>query len=57
MGKDHLASLFCGGTIYQAFLGALDYHRWHSPVSGTIETIYQIPGTYYLDQSQFISFD
>jgi phosphatidylserine decarboxylase len=38
---------FIGGTVYQAFLSALKYHRWHSPVSGTIEKVYIVPGTYY----------
>ena len=33
---DPVAEQFVGGTIYQAFLSALSYHRWHSPVSGTI---------------------
>jgi len=26
---------FVGGTVYQAYLSAENYHRWHSPVSGT----------------------
>jgi len=55
--KHHLALHFEGGTIYQAFLSALFYHRWNSPVDGVIEDIYSIDGTYYLDQSQFIPFD
>lgn len=38
---------FEGGTVYQAFLSALKYHRWHSPVSGTILKAYVKPGTYY----------
>jgi phosphatidylserine decarboxylase len=38
---------FVGGTIYQAFLSALSYHRWHSPVSGTIVASKVIDGTYY----------
>jgi phosphatidylserine decarboxylase len=55
--KEHIAKYFEGGTVYQAFLSALYYHRWHSPVDGVIEDIYAIDGTYYLDQSQFIPFD
>jgi phosphatidylserine decarboxylase len=55
--KHHYADLFEGGTVYQAFLSALFYHRWHAPVDGVIEDIYEIPGTYYLDQSQFIPYD
>lgn len=41
------ANRFAGGTVYQAFLSALSYHRWHSPVSGTIKKAYVVPGTYY----------
>jgi phosphatidylserine decarboxylase len=38
--KEHLAKHFVGGTVYQAFLSALFYHRWHAPVDGVIEDIY-----------------
>lgn len=38
---------FVGGTIYQAFLSATKYHRWHSPIDGTIVDAYLVPGTYY----------
>ncbi|KAK7030972.1 hypothetical protein VNI00_013920 [Paramarasmius palmivorus] len=38
---------FIGGTIYQAFLSPLDYHRWHAPVDGTVTKTVIIPGTYY----------
>lgn len=38
---------FVGGTIYQAFLSALSYHRWHSPVSGRVVKAYVRDGTYY----------
>lgn len=44
---DPLADQFVGGTIYQAFLSALSYHRWHSPVSGKIVKQYTVDGTYY----------
>jgi len=47
LNGDELASQFVGGTIYQAFLSALNYHRWHSPVDGKIIKAYNIPGTYY----------
>jgi phosphatidylserine decarboxylase len=40
---------FVGGTVYQAFLSADNYHRWHSPVTGTIMRIEQVPGTYYAE--------
>lgn len=47
LGQDELAQKFTGGTIYQAFLSALSYHRWHAPVSGTIKKAFNIDGTYY----------
>lgn len=49
LAHDDLASLFVGGTIYQAFLSALSYHRWHCPVSSTIEKIHFEDGTYYAE--------
>jgi phosphatidylserine decarboxylase len=42
-----LASQFTGGTVYQAFLSALSYHRWHAPVSGKVLATEIVPGTYY----------
>lgn len=47
LAYDELAPLFIGGTVYQAFLNALSYHRWHSPVSGKIVKAYVVDGTYY----------
>lgn len=47
LGHSELASQFSGGTVYQAFLSALSYHRWHSPVSGTIKKAFVVDGTYY----------
>lgn len=38
---------FVGGTVYQAFLSALSYHRWHAPVSGRVVALESVPGTYY----------
>jgi len=47
LAHDPLAKQFVGGTVYQAFLSALSYHRWHSPVSGTIVKAFVQDGTYY----------
>jgi len=47
LADDELVHKFEGGTVYQAFLSALSYHRWHSPVSGTIVKAYVQDGTYY----------
>jgi phosphatidylserine decarboxylase len=55
--KHHLVDTFVGGTVYQAYLNAINYHRWHAPVDGIIEDVYLIPGSYYLSQSQFIPYD
>jgi phosphatidylserine decarboxylase len=47
LAHDPWADLFTGGTIYQAFLSALSYHRWHSPVDGQIVKAFVHDGTYY----------
>lgn len=41
------AAEFAGGTVYQAFLSALSYHRWHAPVSGRVVALECVPGTYF----------
>ncbi|KAH0136695.1 hypothetical protein KCU67_g15974, partial [Aureobasidium melanogenum] len=38
---------FADCTVYQAFLSALSYHRWHAPVSGTIKKAFVQDGTYF----------
>lgn len=45
--NDPWTAKFEGGTLYQAFLSALSYHRWNSPVSGKIVKAYNLPGSYY----------
>lgn len=47
LGHDPLARHFGGGTVYQAFLSALSYHRWHAPVSGTVRRAFVRDGTYF----------
>lgn len=44
---------FIGGTVYQAFLSATKYHRWHSPVKGKIKKVEKVPGTYYSEIRSF----
>lgn len=39
-GDSSLTDKYEGGTIYQAFLSAESFHRWHSPVDGRIKTVY-----------------
>ena len=47
LGNDPFTPQFVHGTVYQAYLSGLSYHRWHSPVSGTIVRAFNIPGTYF----------
>lgn len=47
LAHDKLAKEFIGGTVYQAFLSALSYHRWHAPVSGKIVKAFVQDGSYF----------
>ena len=47
LADDESVEEFVGGTVYQAFLSATNYHRWHSPVAGTIVRAFVEEGTYY----------
>lgn len=47
LAHDKRSGEFVGGTIYQAFLSPLSYHRWHSPVDGVIIAAYVKDGTYF----------
>jgi len=47
LASPELVDQFVGGTVYQAFLSALNYHRWHSPISGTVVKAFVKQGTYY----------
>ncbi|KAI0636912.1 Phophatidylserine decarboxylase-domain-containing protein [Trametes polyzona] len=51
LDHDEYAPRFAGGTVYQAYLAATSYHRWHAPVDGTISRIVHVPGTYYAESS------
>ncbi|AOJ33315.1 phosphatidylserine decarboxylase family protein [Burkholderia metallica] len=42
-----LAERFVGGDLYQAYLSAYNYHRWHAPVRGVVTHAYRVHGTYY----------
>ena len=55
LGDTHLAKQFDGGSIVIARLAPQDYHRWHSPVSGTVENIKDLPGAYYTVNPQAIN--
>lgn len=47
LGGDEAVEAFVGGTVYQAYLSATNYHRWHSPVAGTVLRAFNVDGTYY----------
>lgn len=47
LAHDKHAKEFADGSIYQAFLSALSYHRWHSPISGKIKRAFVAEGTYF----------
>jgi phosphatidylserine decarboxylase len=49
LANDDSVDQFVGGTVYQAFLSATNYHRWHSPVAGTILRGFVQGGTYYAE--------
>lgn len=44
-----LARRFVGGTVYQGYLSAFNYHRWHAPVNGRVLEAYNVDCTYYSD--------
>ncbi|KAI9846947.1 MAG: hypothetical protein M1838_001083 [Thelocarpon superellum] len=50
-----LAQEFHGGSMVIARLAPQDYHRWHAPVSGTVEKITEVPGAYYTVNPQAIN--
>ena len=47
LADDESVEQFVGGSVYQAFLSATNYHRWHAPVAGTIVRAFVQGGTYY----------
>jgi phosphatidylserine decarboxylase len=47
MLDDNYVDEFVGGSVYQAFLSPYNYHRWHSPVTGTVKKAYVIEGLYF----------
>ena len=49
--SNEMAENFYGGTVYQGFLSATSYHRWHSPVCGLIVHTELVDGSYYSQTS------
>jgi phosphatidylserine decarboxylase len=46
-GQRQWATLFEGGQLYQGFLSATHYHRWHAPLDGELIRSWVQPGTYF----------
>ncbi|KAK3666663.1 hypothetical protein LTR22_002612 [Elasticomyces elasticus] len=55
LASDTLAQKMDGGSLVIARLAPQDYHRWHAPVSGVVESITEVPGTYYTVNPQAIT--
>jgi len=55
LGSKELAATFDQGSMVIARLAPQDYHRWHSPVTGTVEDIVDIPGVLYTVNPQAIN--
>jgi len=49
VGDKAIASLLVGGNSILFYLNGYNYHRWHSPVSGTITRLYLLGGIYWND--------
>ena len=49
LANDAFTEQFVGGTVYQAYLSPLSYHRWHCPVDGAVVRAYVREGTYYAE--------
>ncbi len=44
----HYADAFAGGTFVHYMLPPSSYHRFHTPVAGTVKESFVIPGTVYM---------
>ena len=56
LANNPFAEQFVGGTVYQAFLNILMYHRWHSPVNGKIVKSYIVSGKYFSGPDGFAEY-
>lgn len=54
-GDDGLAQTFDGGSIVIARLAPQDYHRWHAPTGGIVQSVKEVDGTYYTVNPQAIN--
>jgi phosphatidylserine decarboxylase len=51
--NDELAKDYEDGSVAIFRLAPQDYHRYHAPAACTVETINEIPGTYYTGRSEY----
>jgi phosphatidylserine decarboxylase len=52
---EELVKTFDGGSIVIARLAPQDYHRWHSPIGGTVKGVKMIMSAYYAVNPQAIN--
>lgn len=45
--RDPRAVKWVAGSVYQAFLSALSYRRWHAPFSEKVVSTRVVAGTYF----------
>lgn len=55
LGSDELAAQFEGGSIVIARLAPQDYHRFHAPINGVVQTVTPIAGAYYTVNPQAVN--
>ena len=46
-GNKTLAQRFIGGSGALIMLGVFDYHKWHSPLDGTVTSVHRVGGGYF----------
>ncbi len=49
MLNGHEVDRFAGGMVFQSFLSGADYHRWHSPIDGTVRHVEIVHGLMFSD--------
>ncbi len=45
----HQVDRFVGGRVFQSFLSGANYHRWHSPIEGTVRRAEVVNGLMFSD--------
>jgi len=56
LAGDPLSRKFVGGTVFQSFLDGSNYHRFWSPISGTVRKIVKIEGLMF-SNAESVGFD